>query len=141
MDWLGIDRFVITQSNAHQHDNANVVAALNEAGEAARGVVVISANTSDEEIEVLKRAGVVGARIMDLPGGAVGLDQIEEIDARASAAGWMMAVQFDGSGITDHFDRLTRLKSRWVFDHHGKFFRGITPDGPEVDLLKRLWGA
>lgn len=138
MVWLGIERFVVTQGNAHQFDNGNLVAALAEAGSVARGVAVISANTSDAEMEVLAEAGVVGARIMDLPGGAVGLDQLEEIDARASAAGWMMAVQFNGSDIAGHFDRLSALRSNWVFDHHGKFFRGAAPDGPEVDLLKRL---
>ena len=138
MVWLGIERFVVTQGNAHQLDNGNLVAALREAGSVARGVAVISADTSDAEMEALAEVGVVGARIMDLPGGAVGLDQLEEIDARASAAGWMMAVQFNGSDIAGHFDRLSALRSNWVFDHHGKFFRGAAPDGPEVDLLKRL---
>lgn len=138
MDWLGIERFVITQGNAHQRDNANVLAALAEAGDIARGVAVIDGATPDAEIDRLSRAGVVGARIMDLPGGAVGLDSLEEVDARAAAAGWMIAVQFDGSDIADHFDRLARLRARWVFDHHGKFFRGARPDGPEVAMVKRL---
>jgi D-galactarolactone isomerase len=138
MDWLGIDRFVVTQGNAHQRDNANLVAALEAAGDIARGVAVITGETSDAELERLAAANVVGARIMDLPGGAVGLDQLEEVDARAAAAGWMLAVQLDGSDISDHFDRLAALRSNWVFDHHGKFFRGAAPDGPEVALLKRL---
>jgi len=80
----------------------------------------------------------VGARIMDLPGGAVGLDQLEAIDARAHAMGWMLAVQFDGSHLLQHEARLHRLQSRWVLDHHGKFLGGITPQSPEVDALKRL---
>lgn len=138
MAWLGIDRFVITQGNAHQFDNDNVVAALAVAGDTARGVAVISRDTSEAEMERLSKAGVVGARIMDLPGGAVGLDQLEAVDALASAAGWMIAVQFDGSDIVEHYDRLSALRSRWVFDHHGKFFRGIAPDGPEVAMVRRL---
>lgn len=138
MDWLGIDRFVITQGNAHQRDNANLIAALEEAGKIARGVAVIDDETSDEEIETLISVGVVGARIMNLPGGAVGLDRLEQVDARVYAAGWMMAVQFDGSDIAHHFDRLSKLRSRWVFDHHGKFFRGTSPDSLEIAMLKRL---
>ena len=138
MEWLGIERFVMTQGNAHQHDNGNLVAALAEAGAVARGVGVITGETSDDEMDALSRAGVVGARIMDLPGGAVGLDRLEDVDARTCAAGWMMAVQFDGSNIAEHFDRLERIRSRWVFDHHGKFFGGVEPDGPEVVMLKRL---
>ncbi len=138
MGWLGIDRFVITQGNAHQRDNSNVMEALKEAGDIACGVAVIDGETPDAEIETLASAGVVGARIMDLPGGAVGLDQLEQVDARAFAAGWMIAVQFDGSDIADHFARLSALRSRWVFDHHGKFFRGTSPDSLEVAMLKRL---
>ncbi|HBD91017.1 MAG TPA: amidohydrolase [Gemmobacter sp.] len=138
MRWLGLDRVVVTQGNAHGHDNGNLLACLAELGSGARGVAVIDRTTSDTEIARLTAAGIVGARIMDLPGGAVGLDQLEEIDARAHAAGWMMAVQFDGSNLLDHLPRLERLKSRWVFDHHGKFFKGITADSPEVAAVLRL---
>jgi D-galactarolactone isomerase len=138
MRWLGISRVVITQGNAHQHDNSNLIACLHEMGDCARGVAVITAATDDQEMERLHRAGVTGARIMDLPGGAVRLDQLEEVDARAAQAGWMIAVQFDGSDIAQHFERLQKLRSRYVIDHHAKIFRGAQPDGPEVDLIKRL---
>lgn len=137
-DRLGVERFVITQGNAHQRDNGNLLAALAAAGTAARGVAAIDAGTPDAEIAALAAAGVVGARVMDLPGGAVGLGALEAVDARAAAAGWMIAVQFDGSDIAEHFPRLMRLRSDWVLDHHGKFFRGAPPDGPEVALVKRL---
>lgn len=138
MDWLGIARVVITQGNAHQKDNANLLACLAEMGTVARGVAVIDGTTGDTEMARLAAAGVVGARIMDLPGGAVGLGELEAVDARAAAAGWMLAIQFDGSDLLEHLPRLERLKARWVFDHHGKFFRGVAADGPEVDAVLRL---
>jgi len=138
MAWLGLDRVVITQGNAHQRDNANLLACLAEMGDVARGVAVIDATTPEPELDRLAAAGVVGARIMDLPGGAVGLAELEDVDARAAARGFMLAVQFDGSHILEHLPRLERLASRWVLDHHGKFFAGAAPDGPEVDAVKRL---
>ncbi len=138
MRWLGIDRVIITQGNAHQRDNENLVACLAAMGDVARGVCVIDGTTSDEEMQRLAQAGNVGARIMDLPGGAVALDELEAVDDKAAAMGWMLAVQFDGSNILDHEQRLKNLKSRWVFDHHGKFFAGVTPDSPQVAALKRL---
>ncbi|WEZ82696.1 amidohydrolase family protein [Rhizobium sp. 32-5/1] len=138
MSWFGIDRVIITQGNAHQRDNANLLACLTEMGHVACGVAVIDGDTPDGELDTLSAAGVIGARIMDLPGGAVGLDALEAIDARASARGWMLAVQFDGSNILDHETRLAKLKSRWVLDHHGKFFSGVTPDSPQVATVKRL---
>ena len=138
MEWLGIDRVVVTQGNAHQFDNSCLLACLQAFGNKAKGVAVVTGGTPDAEMERLSSAGIVGARIMDLPGGAIGLDRLEEVDARASAFGWMMAIQFDGSHILDHFDRLSALKSRWVLDHHGKFFAGTAPDSLQVDAVKRL---
>lgn len=138
MTWLGIDRVVITQGNAHGRDNSNLIACLDQMGSVARGVGIIDSSTSDAELARLADRGVVGARIMDLPGGAVGLDELAAVDARAAAMGWCVAVQFDGSNILEHEERLSTLASRWVLDHHGKFFSGATADGPEVDAVKRL---
>lgn len=138
MEWLGIEWVVVTQGNAHQFDNGCLLACMEAFGARAKGVAVVTGQTSDAEMEALAAKGVVGARIMDLPGGAVGLDRLEEVDDRAAAFGWMMAIQFDGSAILDHEDRLGALKSRWVLDHHGKFFAGVTPDDPQVDAVKRL---
>jgi D-galactarolactone isomerase len=138
MRWLGIDRVIITQGNAHQRDNSNLVACLAEMGDVARGVGVIDSATSDAELDRLQGAGIVGARIMHLPGGAVGLNELEAIDAKAAARGWMIAVQFDGTKTLEHEERLRAIKSRWVFDHHGKFFGGVSPDGTEVAAVKRM---
>ena len=138
MRWMGLDRVILTQGNAHQKDNSNLLACLEAMGDCAWGVAVITPDTTTAEIEALAARRVVGARIMDLPGGAIGLEHLEVIDAIAHDAGWMMAVQFDGSDLLQHLPRLERLRSRWVFDHHGKFFRGITPDSPEVDAVRRL---
>lgn len=133
---LGIDRVVVTQGNAHQRDNGNLLACLVEMGEAARGVAAIGRDTSDAELARLAAAGVVGARIMDLPGGAVGLDELETVDALAHAMGWMLAVQLDGSRLPELEGRLAGLRSRWVLDHHGKVFGGATP--AHVAVIKRL---
>ncbi|MGA1831798.1 amidohydrolase family protein [Rhizobium wenxiniae] len=141
MQWLRIDRVIITQGNAHQRDNSNLVACLDTMGDVARGVGIIDGKTSDAEMVRLAEAGIVGARIMDLPGGAVDLSELETVDAKAAAHGWMLAVQFDGSNILDHEARLANLKSRWVFDHHGKFFSGVTPESDEIAAVKRLIDA
>ncbi|KQO77003.1 amidohydrolase family protein [Rhizobium sp. Leaf262] len=138
MRWLGIDRVVITQGNAHQRDNGNLIACLKAVGSVARGVAVITRQTSLDELQELTEAGVVGARIMDLPGGAVDLSHLEEVDSLSQELGWCIAVQFDGSHILDHEERLAAVKSRWILDHHGKFFAGVTPDSPQIAAVKRL---
>ncbi|MDH6265184.1 D-galactarolactone isomerase [Rhizobium sp. SG_E_25_P2] len=138
MSWLGIDRVIVTQGNAHQRANGNLIACLTEMGDVARGVAAIGGSAGDAELDALSAAGVVGARIMDLPGGAVSLSELESVDSRAASRGWMLAVQFDGNRILEHADRLMRLKSRFVLDHHGKFFAGVDPAGPEIATVKRL---
>ena len=82
------------------------------------------------ELERLHAAGVRGARIMDLPGGAIGLDRLGEVNARVSGLGWCIAVQFDGSHMLEHLPMLERIEGRYIIDHHGKFFCGVTPDDP-----------
>jgi len=138
MDWLGIERVVVTQGNAHQFDNGNLVAALAALGPIARGVAVVTGETDDAELQRLHDAGVRGARIMDLPGGAVGLSQLAEVDARVRALDWVLAVQFDGSNILDHLPKLEAIRGRFILDHHGKFFCGVTPEDPRVNAVRRL---
>ena len=136
MEWLGISRVVITQGNAQQMDNANLVACLAEMGPVARGIAAVSGDTPDADMTRLADAGVVGARIMDLPGGAVGLDSLEAVASRARAFGWLLAVQFDGSHIEALEPRLAALNTPWILDHHAKIFDGATPG--RVAAIKRL---
>ena len=86
MAWLGIERLVVTQGNAHQFDNGNLVACLDEMGDCARGVAVINASAPNDEIAALHAQGIRGARIMDLPGGAVGLRNLADVDPKTAAA-------------------------------------------------------
>lgn len=136
MGWIGIDRVIITQGNAHQADNANLLACLAVMGDCARGVAVLTPDTTQAELATYQAAGVVAARIMDLPGGAIGLEALEAIDAMTAELNWSLAVQFNGSQLRHHLPRLQKLRSRWVLDHHGKFFDGITED--DIKALKSL---
>jgi D-galactarolactone isomerase len=138
MKWIGIDRVIVTQGNAHQRDNNNLIACLKDFGDLAWGVAAVNGEATEAELDELADARVIGLRIMDLPGGGVDLSHLEDVDAIAASRNWMLAVQFDGSNIVDHEARLSRLKSRWVLDHHGKFFCGVTPDSPQVAAAKRL---
>ena len=138
MDWIGIDRVVVTQGMAHQLDNANLVACLERFGDIAWGIAAVDASTGEAELDRLCAVRVRGARIMNLPGGAANLTKLEEVDAIAASRNWMIAIQFDGSDILDYEERLSKLKSRWVLDHHGKFFCGVTPESPQVQATKRL---
>jgi D-galactarolactone isomerase len=136
--WLGIERTVVTIGNAHQGDNRCLLEVLRNLSIPALGVAAISADISSSDLSALQEQGIVGARIMDLPGGAVPFSALEEIDKLTKPRDMMIAVQFDGNTLSRKFDALNSVRSRFVIDHHGKFFRAVKPDGLEVELLKRL---
>lgn len=117
-------------------DNACLLACLAEMGEVARGVAVIDGTEAEAEIHRLADGGVVGARIMDLPGGAVGLDGLAAVDDRCADADWVVAVQFDGTHLPEREAQLAGIRSNWILDHHAKIFGGATE--AHIDVIKRL---
>ena len=138
MGWLGIERVVVVQGNAHAADNSNILAALADFGDIARGVGVIGPDTPAAELARLHRGGIRGARLMNLPGGAVGLEALGPVDAMACDMGWSVNVQFDGGEILDRLPALKGIRARWILDHHGKFFAGATPGDARIAAVKRL---
>ncbi|SMF76047.1 D-galactarolactone isomerase [Tistlia consotensis] len=138
--WLGLQRVVVVQGNAYQADNACLVEALGELGPCARGVAVVTPETGAAELERLTAAGVRGARIMNLPGGAVGLDRIAAVSERVRPFGWHLIVQFDGRDFLAHEAALTALPGPYVVDHIGKFLEPVPPEHPAFQGLLRLVG-
>lgn len=137
-EWLGLERAVVVQSNAYQLDNGCLLAALAEFGGDARGIAAVTPETSEAELERLTAAGVLGARIMNLPGGAVGLDRMETVAARIRPFGWHVIVQLDGRQLPDHEAALRRLEGSYVIDHVGKFLEPVPADHPAFRCLLRL---
>lgn len=135
---LGISRVVIVQGNAHASNHENLLACLSNMRGKARGIAAVTPESDEAELAALSENGVVGTRIMDLPGGAVGLDALEKLDALLAPFGWCLSLQFDGLRMAELEPHLATLKCNFVIDHHGKFSAPPAPDGPEIAALKRL---
>src|SRR5699024_12359143 len=87
--WLGLERTIITQSNAYQFDNRAVLQCLPQMGsDKARAVVVIAPDTSLAELRHLDALGVRGARVMNLPGGAVKVSDLPAAERCVREVGW-----------------------------------------------------
>ena len=137
--WLGLDRVVITQPNAYQTNNAALVEALGQLGpQVARAIAVVTPETSMHELEGLHEKGVRGARIMQLPGGAVGIDRMLAIDDLIQDMEWHLMVQFNGRDLPDYLEQLNKIKGRYIIDHIGKFIGPVAADDPRVDDILRL---
>ena len=133
---LGITRAVVVQPNAYGADNAALIATLNEMGAGTIGIAAVLPGTPREDLDRLHDAGVRGARIMNLGGGAVPLAMLADVLAMIRPLNWVPVVQFDGSEISKHMVVLEAIDTPWVLDHYGKFLSGMTPS--DVDHVKRL---
>lgn len=136
--WLGLDQVVIVQPNAYGTDNRCTLAAMEKIGNNARGVVVVTPDTSHAELAAMHRLGARGARIMQLPGGAVGVDHLIDVNARVREHGWHCIVQFDGREMLDRAPVLKQIDNPYVIDHIGKYLGPVTPQSPEFKALLQL---
>lgn len=136
---LGLERVVITQSNAYQFDNGATLAALDRIGkENARAVIAVSPDMTRAELEDLDTRGVRGARIMDFPGGAVPVADMAPVERLVREMGWSLIVQFNGRDIDRHLDALRSIEANYVIDHIGKFIPPVPADDRRVDEILRL---
>ncbi len=136
---LSLERVVVTQSNAYQFDNRSILKGVAEIGqERARAIVAVPTDVSESQVEALHAQGARGARIMQLPGGAVGLDGLAAVEARVKAFGWHLMVQFNSREINDYMNTLKAIKTDYIIDHIGKFMPPVAADDHRVDQLLNL---
>ena len=136
--WLGLERVVFVQGAAYQFDNACLLDALENFDGEARAIAVVAPDVDEATLQDLTDRGVRGARIMDLPGGAIGMTDLPAIDARTRPFGWKPIVQFDGRNIADYLAMLEALPGDYVIDHAGKFLEPVAVDAPEFKSLLKL---
>ncbi|MBR9903965.1 MAG: amidohydrolase family protein [Gammaproteobacteria bacterium] len=137
--WLSLERVVVTQPNAYQFDNRAILQGVAEIGqEYARAIVAIAPDADESQIEAFHAQGARGARIMQLPGGAVGIDRLAEVEARIKAFGWHLMVQFNGRELDDYLATLKAIETDYIIDHIGKFMPPVAADDHRVDQLLSL---
>ena len=136
--WLGLQRVVFVQGAAYQFDNACLLDALENFDGAARAIAVVRPGVDEATLEDLTRRGVRGARIMHLPGGAVGLGDLMAIEARVRPFGWHVIVQFNGRDMLERRPMLEALQGDYIIDHAGKFIPPVSTDDPAFIALLKL---
>lgn len=137
--WLGLERVVLTQPNGYHLDNSALLAGLDELGTSvARGVAAVTPATTDDELAHWHDNGVRGARIMNLPGGAVGHADMLAVEERIRSLGWHLMVQFNGRQLDDYLDGLKQIKGDYIIDHIGKFMPPVAADDWRVDEMLKL---
>jgi D-galactarolactone isomerase len=136
--WLGIDRAIVVQPNAYGDDNRATMAGVKALGASARAIVVAKPRIADAELERLTGNGARGIRFMNLLGGTLTWEHMDEMAARVHPFGWSAIVQLDGRTLPDHEAQLRRLPMDYVIDHCGKFLEPVAPDSDAFRTLLRL---
>jgi D-galactarolactone isomerase len=135
---LGLARVIVVQPNAYQDDNRVTLQAIQALGAGAKGVGVVKPGVADAEIERLGKGGIVAQRFFQLPWGAVGFAQMDEVMARVHPFGWHANLQLDGRELPQWEAQIKRLPGKFVIDHIGKFLEPVAPDSEPFKALLRL---
>ncbi len=135
---LGLERLVLIQPTTYGLDNSLHLEAMVAFGEAARGVMVVNADTPVAELRRLTDLGVRGARFHMLPGGAVGWEDLDVVAGRIADLGWHIQLQLNGIELIEHREQLLALPTPLVIDHIGRFTPPPPLDHPGVRLLFEL---
>jgi len=121
-DHLGLSRNVIVQASCHGADNAALLDALRRSEGLARGVVTLSGNESDEELQAMDACGVRGVRfnfvkrlVDTLP-----FDRLESIAERIQPLGWHLVIYFEAPDLAEFRDFFVSLPTTVVVDHMGR---------------------
>ena len=137
---LGISRCVIVQPMGYGFDNRCTLDALKAAAGSARAIISMPPETTDEALDSLGQAGVVGVRFQMVPnsGNIMTWDDMSPIAQRIAPLGWNINLQLDGRTLADYEALIARQPCRMVIDHVGKFLEPVTPWDPAFAALRRL---
>lgn len=117
---LGLERTVVVTPSTYGTDNACLLEALEQFGADARGVAVVDASVSDDELQRLHAAGVRGIRFNQTISDITPIETLEPLAARIQALGWHVQVLLKPDDIPLLETRLRRLPVPVVFDHLGR---------------------
>ncbi len=117
---LGTTRTVIVNPRACQTDNRVTLDGIVRLGRAqTRGVAVVRADVTDQELCSLDEGGICGIRfsLYQPDNAAVSFEMVQPLARRVAALGWHVQLHWTADQIVEHQDMLRRLPSTIVFDH------------------------
>ncbi len=115
---IGTSRNVIVQPSTYGVFNDGLIEALSECGPTARGVAVVNASVTDDELKRLDAARVRGVRFnLATPGGATTIEMLEPVAKRIAPMGWHVQFNMSADMTLAAKEVLNRLPCQIVFDH------------------------
>lgn len=126
-DIIGADRAVLVHPSVYGHDHRTLYDTLQAHPDRLRAVGVLSADTTDAEIEKLHAAGTRGTRVNILFAGGSQLADAEALALRIKPYGWHIQFLVDVAAQPEIPAWAAKLGVPVVFDHFGH------PSVPDVN--------
>jgi len=137
----GTPRVVLVQPSVYSHRHHALVDALhtlNSQADLARGVAVLSAQSTTAEVDQLAQAGVVGTRLNLAVNGLcqanVAGQDLQALERRTPAE-WHIQLHLPLNALAELAPRLTRTRRVYVVDHFGLPPPGLPPSHPHWQAL------
>ena len=115
----GMSRGVLVQISVYGTDNRYMLEVLSRHPDQLRGIAVVDADISENELERMHQLGVRGLRINVLFGGGIGFTAMERLADKIKSFGWHMQFLMDAADIPELMPRLQKLPVIGVVDHMG----------------------
>jgi predicted TIM-barrel fold metal-dependent hydrolase len=142
---LGIERYVFVQPSAYGRDNRCMLDAMSVVGAECRGIVDVSEDVPDSELQRLDALGVRGVRINVSPVypreaglAAKMLPRIERLHARCAELGWQLDFLTPGWLTSELMPTLKQLRCDFTLAHMGMFLAKEGVDQPGFQQLLDL---
>ena len=137
-DRLNIRRVVVVAPAVYGGNNECLLSALQQLGEAGRGIATVGPQVQDAELDALDRAGVRGVRVNSIYGARLGADELKSLDARLSARDWVMELMVKPDELVRRLPEFMALRSRKVLTHLGNIPSNYERHEASWDAVRRL---
>ena len=140
-DALHLPRAVFVQAKPFALDNACLLDAIQKFGsERTRGIAVVNASVSDEELEALHAGGVRGLRfsVWNPKNAVVAFEDCLPLSQRVKHLGWNMQLHMGASQIVQQAEVIQKLECRVVIDHMGRLDPALGIQDPAWKFLQKM---
>jgi len=119
---LGFTRAVLVQASCHGTDNSAMLDAIASSRGAWRGVGMVAASVTDQELHRLNAGGVRGVRFNFVKhlGGMPEISMVNKMAERIAPLGWHLQLHLDAENIDELRDFLNSLRVPFIIDHMGR---------------------
>jgi predicted TIM-barrel fold metal-dependent hydrolase len=136
---LGITRSVVVAPNSYGTNNACLLDALEQFGDDARGVAIVSPEASRDEMVALDRLNVRGARFYLEKSTPPSPEALLAFSRKAADLGWHVEIMPSrGDKLVEALDMLLPLYCPVVIDHLGYTPQPGGTGHPAYDAMRRL---